>query len=155
MINKTLSNPPTQSSNFQNRGGVDPTLILSLLIRNWYFFAIGIILSLLLARFYINHTMPVYQTSITVLINETEDRPLMDNAELLQGLGLPGGMKNLENQIMILRSRELTERTLKELPFEIEYYFKTWRNVLPFYPDIPVKVITDNNIPKLQAIILL
>ena len=147
MNNRSPNNPKLQGNDSQLRGGIDPSLVLSLLLRNWYFFAIGIILSLLLARFYINHTMPVYQTSITVLINETEDRPLMDNAELLQGLGLPGGMKNLENQIMILRSRELTERTLKELPFEIEYYFKTWRNVLPFYPDIPVKVITDNNIP--------
>lgn len=147
MINKTPNNPSPQGSNSQFKGGVDPSLILSLLIRNWYLFAIGIIISLFLARFYINHTMPVYQTSVTMLINETEDRPLVDNAELLQGLGLPGGMKNLENQMMILRSRELTERTLKELPFEIEYYFKTWRNALPIYPDLPVKVITDTNVP--------
>ena len=48
--------------------------------------------------------MPVYETSVTVLINEAEDRPLVDNSELLQGLGLPGGMKNLENQIMMLKS---------------------------------------------------
>ena len=91
--------------------------------------------------------MPVYRTSATILINETEERPLVDNSELLQGLGLPGGMKNLQNQIMILKSRALTENTLKELPFEIEYYFKTIRNQLPIYPEIPIKIVSDNEIP--------
>ena len=97
--------------------------------------------------FILNHTMPVYRTSATILINETEDRPLVDNSELLQGLGLPGGMKNLENQIMIIKSRALTESTLKELPFEVEYYFKTIRNKLPIYPEMPIKIVSDNEIP--------
>ena len=91
--------------------------------------------------------MPVYQTSVTVLINETEDSPLVDNSELLQGLGLPGGMKNLENQIMIIKSRALTEKTLEQLPFEIDYYIKTFRNSLPIYPDSPVRVSSETVIP--------
>ena len=37
-------------------------------------------------------------------------------------------MRNQENQIMVLTSRALTERVLKELPFEIEYYVKTIKN---------------------------
>ena len=44
-------------------------------------------------------------------------------------------MENIENQIMMLKSRALVEKTLKELPFEIEYYFKTIRNGLPIYPE--------------------
>jgi len=141
--NITKSRPQDRSPNLG--GGIDPLLILNLILRNWYLFAISIVLALLLARFYISHTMPTYQTSVTVLINDTEDRPLVDNTELLQGLGLPGGMKNLENQIMILRSRGLVEKTLRELHFETEYFFRTWRNVLPLYPDTPVKVIADGN----------
>ena len=56
-------------------------------------------------------------------------------------------MQNLENQIMILKSRELTERTLNELPFEVEYYFKTLRNRLPIYPETPVRIVSENEIP--------
>ena len=56
-------------------------------------------------------------------------------------------MKNLQNQIMILKSRALTEATLKELPFEIEYYFKTIRNKLPIYPETPIKVFSENEFP--------
>lgn len=130
----------------QQKAGLNSSLMLSLILRKWYFFVIAIGIALFLSWFYMGHTMPVYQSSVTVLINETDDRPLVDNTELLQGLGLPGGMKNLENQMMVIRSRGLTEKTLKELSFEIEYYFKTWKNTLPVYPVAPVKVISDSNI---------
>jgi len=131
----------------QRRNGLDPFVILNLLKRNWYFFLIGVILAFVIARVYINHTLPVYRSSVTVLINETDDRPLVDNSALLEGLGLPGGMKNLHNQIMILKSRALTEMTLKSLPFEVEYYVKTLRNKLPIYPDAPIRLIIDDGMP--------
>lgn len=127
--------------------GLDPKVILALLIKNWYWFLITTVIALFVAHFYIGHTMPLYQTSITVLVNETEDRPLVDNSALLQGLGLPGGMKNLENQMMILKSRDLTRRTLENLPFEIDYYYKTFRNNLPIYPKVPVRILPDNMVP--------
>lgn len=56
-------------------------------------------------------------------------------------------MKNLENQIMILESGSLIEKTLKELPFEIEFYIKTLRNKLPIYPEQPVMIISDGALP--------
>lgn len=140
-------NQEQHSKRHQEAVGLDPAVILNLIIKNWYWFAVFTAISLFCARFYIGHTMPVFRTSTMLLINETEDRPLVDNSELLQGLGLPGGMKNLENQITILKSRALTESTLKELPFETEYYTKTIRHQLPIYPDIPIKVISENEIP--------
>ena len=127
--------------------GLDPLTILFLIIKNWYWFIIGIVIAFLCARTYLSHTIPVYRTSTTIMINETEERPLVDNSALLQGLGLPGGQKNLQNQIMIIKSRDLTEKTLEVLPFEVEYYFKTIKNKLPIYPEVPVKVISDQEIP--------
>ncbi len=104
-------------NNLRKRSGIDLLVIFSLIIKNWYWFVIAIVVAFFCARFYIGHTMPVYRTSATILINETEERPLVDNSELLQGLGLPGGMKNLENQIMILKSRALTESTSERITF--------------------------------------
>lgn len=140
-------NLETQDRPSKLSSGIDPVMIFNLLRKNWYWFVISTILAVFAARFYIGHTMPVYQTAVTVLINETEDRPLVDNSELLQGLGLPGGMKNLENQIMLIRSRALTERTLEQLPFDVEYYLKTFRNRLPIYPNSPIKVHSETVIP--------
>jgi len=126
---------------------LEPEVIISLMLKNWLLFVIAIAVALIGARFYTNHTMPVYRSSAMLLINSTEDRPVVDNSELLQGLGLPGGMRNLHNQIMILKSTALIEKTLKELPFQVDYYFRTLRNRLPVYPERPVRIVSDSIIP--------
>lgn len=129
--------------------GLDPVAILFLILRNWYWFVIATAVALFMMRFYLSHTMRVYESSATVLIDETENRAIVDNSDLLLGLGLPGGMKNMHNQIMILRSRALVEKTLKELPFETEFYSKTIRNNLPLYPEAPIRLVfnTVNPLP--------
>src|SRR5690606_31260143 len=54
---------------------------------------------------------------------------------------------NLQNQMMILKSRDLTEETLKTLPYGIDYYYKTLRNNLPIYPDIAVSIVPGDDLP--------
>ena len=125
--------------------GIDPLAVLSLVVKNWYYLVAGIIVALLGARFYIGHTLPMYMSSVKILIHQSDNRTTNANEELLRGLGLPGGMGNLDNQIMILTSRALTEKALKELPFEIEYYHRTIKNRLPVYPEIPVKILSDGS----------
>lgn len=129
------------------RDAFDPVVILSLILKNWYFFVFTLIIALICAHFYIRHTMPKYRVSTTILINDTGERPIENNVQLLQGMGLSGGMRNLDNQIKILLSRTLTERALQELPYEIEYYYTTLRNRVPIYPDIPIVVKSDSEIP--------
>lgn len=127
--------------------GGDIRLILSLVLKNWYWFIIALVISLMFVRWYVGHTLPVYRTSATILINETDNRSLINNTDLLQGLGLPGGMKNLQNQFMIIKSRDLTESTLEDLSFEIDFYFKTFRNKLPLYPNLPLSILSEGELP--------
>ena len=124
----------------QQESGFNPILILTLLKDKWYYIILGLILAFILARFYIGHTLPVYRVSASILINQIEERTLGMNEEILQGMGLPGGMRNLDNQIMILTSKSLTKKALEDLPFEIDFYYKTFRNRLSLYPEKPVKI---------------
>ena len=88
----------------QETNSLNLLVLLPLIVKNWYWFIIALVITLYGARWYIGHTMVIYRTSATILVNDREDAPLIDNSELLMGLGLPGGMKNLQNQIMVLRS---------------------------------------------------
>ena len=127
--------------------GIEPMMILNLIKKNWYYLLIGLIAGYFGAQKYIAHTLPVYRVSTAILINETGNISRSDNDAILQGMGLQGAMANIDNQIRLLKSRALTARALEELDFEIEYYRRTLRNILPVYPDIPVRVISDNEIP--------
>jgi tyrosine-protein kinase Etk/Wzc len=131
----------------QHEGGINPIIILSLIMRNWYYFLFGITIALIAANLYLSHTIPRFRVSSTILINEEKESQSLNNEQILQGLGLPGGMRKLDNQIMVLGSRALTERALKELPYGIEYYYKTIKSDIPIYPEIPALVISDNQIP--------
>ncbi len=133
-----------QDPRTHNTKGLDLVVILPLVLKHWYWFVLSIIIALFISFQYVRHTMPVYRTTATILVNETETRPVVDNSEILQGLGLPGGMRNLQNQIMIIKSRYLTEKTLTALDFEIEYYIKTIRNKLPIYPEEPIRVVAND-----------
>lgn len=141
------NNTRDRSIGGQNREVLNPEVIISLVLKNWYILIITVVLAFFCSRFYINHTMRVYKTSTTILVNETGDRSMVNNDQFLQGLGLPAGMRNLDNQLNILKSRELTAKTLEDLPFEIEYYFRTIKNTIPLYPDSPVKLLFDGETP--------
>jgi len=133
------------SQSDQNRN--DLQIILSLILKNWYWFIITAAIALFVVRFYVKHTLPVYRTSATLLINETEESRFSGNAQILQGLGLPGGLSNIQNQIMILQSLALVETTLRELPFEIEFYTKGLRNKVSLYPVVPLRIVFENENP--------
>lgn len=146
MKNSDRSHIELQNARLSDSFRFDPKAILFLIIKNWYIFAISLVVALVIARLYLGHTMPVYNVSATLLINEPEKKSLSNNDQLLQGLGLPGGLSNRENQIMILKSRALTEKAIKELSFRFEFFLKTVRNQLSIYPDSPIRILSDNEI---------
>ena len=50
----------------------DLQIITYLILRNWYWFALSAVVAFFFVRFYVKHTLPVYRTTTTILINETE-----------------------------------------------------------------------------------
>lgn len=106
-----------------------------------YFFISTLILALALAYIYNTYTIPVYRVSASLLIEEDKKSSSKGNDQLLEGFGLLPGMKNLDNQIMVLSSRSLISKTLDELPPDGEYYYKGLKNKKSIYPAKPLNII--------------
>jgi tyrosine-protein kinase Etk/Wzc len=117
--------------------------VFSLMLSNWHYFLITLILALICAFLYNTLTIPTYRVSATLLINEEKKGALIGNDQLLEGFGLGAGTKNLDNQIMVLSSRTLIGRTLDELPFDIEYYHRGLFNKIALYPSHPIKIVPE------------
>ena len=128
----------------------DPKKIFSMMFARWYFFLILLIVALICARFYISNTIPTYKVSATLLIDQEKKGSSIGNDQLLEGFGLGAGMKNLDNQIMVLSSRTLIGKTLNELNFDIEYFHRGLFNNKDLYPYTPIKVvaITADSLPR-------
>ena len=110
----------------------------------WHYFVIALVLAFICAFLYNTYTIPTYRASTTLLINEGEKRGFMENNQFIEGLGMGAITQNLDNQIMVLSSRTLIGRTLDELPYDIEYYYKGFKNKLSLYPESPIKVISES-----------
>ena len=110
----------------------------------WYFFLISIGFCLFIAFLYNRYTEPIYSASTTVLIRDDNNSSL--GAEnLLEGLELFSGKKNLKNEIGILESFDLTKKTLENLEFQTSYYYIGKIRTNELYKNVPFKIDIDSN----------
>ncbi|MCK5136205.1 MAG: polysaccharide biosynthesis tyrosine autokinase [Bacteroidales bacterium] len=112
-----------------------------MIISNWYYFLICIVIAGVAAYFYIQYTLPTYRVTTTILIEEGDNVRMSGAENMLQGIGLGPGGQNLDNQIDILSSRTLIRKTLGELPFDIDCYRKQLFKKASFYPLNPIDVV--------------
>jgi tyrosine-protein kinase Etk/Wzc len=131
----------------QQSDDIDLMKYVFLILGNWYWFILSLVVALVLAWQYMEHTLPVWRTSSYILIEDDKRQKAANigTDQLLQGFGLQPGMQNLQNQLFILSSWTLIDKTISALPLETEYYTKGRINKVAYYPDSPVKVITDTS----------
>ena len=105
----------------QNDGLFDINRILKLTLRNWYLFLISIPLALAIVYVYHRYTVPVYRASTTILLKSTQNRSIAQS-DLIEGFGLSPEMRNIENQIFIIKSKKLVKKAVDLSDFCVEYY---------------------------------
>lgn len=144
MINESPSNSPISHTASRNQEGVNYVKLFFLMLSNWYWFALLLILMFIAAWLYIRFTPPIWRVTTNVLIVEDQEMSsTIPTDRILQGFGLRPGMQNLDNQVNILTSWSLIEQTLNELPFNVEVYRNRLLNEVALYPESPILVYTD------------
>ena len=109
--------------------------------RYWYYFLLCTLFFLFCAFLFNRYATPIYSASTTILIRDDSNSSL--GAEnLLEGLELFSGKKNLKNEIGILESFDLVSKTIQDLGFQTSYFHlgnirtaEVYRNV-PFFVNI-------------------
>jgi capsular exopolysaccharide synthesis family protein len=114
--------------------------IFNLFKSNWLLFLISLFLSLSVAFLYFRFNIPVYRSSAALLIDEENRSGATGNDQIFEGFGLGAGAKNLDNQIMILSSKTLINKTIDELEFDLEYFHRGLFNQIALYPYQPILV---------------
>ena len=145
MQNETTNYRPQQSTEEQS---VDIKQLIYICLSHWYLFVIGVIIALA-AGFFINRYKPnVYQTSGTVLIKNDQG---FDPTALMTNLST--GKSNVENEMAILRSYSLTERTVKKMNLEVSYFEKGRFLTNELYKTAPFDVEFDRSVPQAVGIV--
>jgi len=116
--------------------------ILRRCVRYWYWFAIGLVVVLASAYFYTLYTTPVYQTEAELLIKD-DKRTLSGGdpqSDILGQLSMLEGNSNVQNEMAILSSRTIVERTVRDLGLQTRYFVGGKMRTREIYLNTPVMV---------------
>ena len=137
MDNFELNSKPS----YQEEDSLDIKGIIIKVISYWYLFVIGVVIALAIGFIYNRYTPKVYQVSSTLFIKE--DKMTIDPTSMMTGLTFKSH-NNIANEIGILQSFSMKERTLNELEFFNVSYFNTGRvSTTELYTSTPFNVELD------------
>src|SRR5690554_4736683 len=122
-----------QSENVNIRQQVELYLI------HWKWFVLGIFLSLLVAFLYLRYSTPVYKASALIMLKDDYRGGAANELSILSDLTF-GGKDNVENEIHVLDSRTLSEKTVKKLNLHITYFSEGRIKSVDLYKNAPVHI---------------
>jgi tyrosine-protein kinase Etk/Wzc len=107
----------------------------------WQWFVLAVCLSITVAYIYLRYTTPQYQASTTILVKDEKKGGMLSELSAFADMGIGSGMKsNVDNEIEILKSRTLVERTVLKLGLNVVMIQKG--NIISSekYMDSPIQV---------------
>ena len=111
-------------------------------LKYWYLFVIGVILSLIAAFLHIRYNIaaPEYYISSTLLIKDDSNTGF--SGGISGAMGSSGINKNIGNEMVILRSKNLMKRVLSELNMNTSFFVEgKFQDVEVFQDDLPISLV--------------
>ena len=93
--------------------------ILGMVLRNWYWFVISLVICLAIAWFQVKRTPPVYLRSASIMVKQN-GADGMDKT--LRDLGIDQTPTNIANEILLLKSSVVAEEVVRRLNLAVDYY---------------------------------
>jgi tyrosine-protein kinase Etk/Wzc len=117
-------------------------------LNHWQWFVLGAFLCVTIAYVYLRYTIPQYQASTTILVKDDKKGGMLSELSAFSDMGLGSGMKsNLDNEIEVLKSRTLAERTVLKLDLNVSMTRKGKVIDLDIYQNAPIQVLFLNTKP--------
>jgi tyrosine-protein kinase Etk/Wzc len=87
----------------------------------WRLFLLSLAVCLVLAVVYLKTTKPVYEVTSTVLLKDDKKGGGMDELGALKDLGLLDVKNNVDNELEVLKTSDLTEQAVREMGLYVTY----------------------------------
>jgi tyrosine-protein kinase Etk/Wzc len=111
-------------------------------VRFWYLYLVCIILAFIGTNFYAWYATPIYESTCSVLIKS--QKSAATGADILKEIDDFTTERNIQNEIEILKSRNLISKTVESLNLGVSYFLKGTFKTTELYLDSPFKVEIDS-----------
>lgn len=123
----------------EESSGIDFRMIWSIVVLNWYWFIVSVVVCVGIAAVYLRFQAPVFQTSTKILIKDDKSKP--NGADLtLDQLGIVSNSNGFENELEILGSTAVATRAVKSLKLYVTYTIEGRVREAELYKSSPVLV---------------
>lgn len=124
-------------------GFPDNKRILSLITKHWYLFLIFVLTAYAIVFIQLKFTPNVYQGSLTILLESSKDKRITQS-EMVEGFVTGGESNNIDNQSLIIQSRNTIKKTIDRLDFGVSIFKKSRFLDKELYGEAPFKVVIDS-----------
>ncbi len=108
---------------------------------HWKWFGLGVSVCLIFTFLYLRYTIPQYQASTTILVEDEKKGGMLSELSAFADMGLGGSLKsNVDNEVEILKSRTLIESTVKKLSLNVSLVVKGKLMDNELYKRSPIQV---------------
>lgn len=119
--------------------------MLEKFVIQWKWFLLCVLISMIGAYIYLRYTIPQYKASTTILVKDEKKAGMLSELSAFADMGLGGGLKsNLDNEIEILKSRTLVERTVNKLNLQTHFFVKGNVRTSELFDTSPIELIFSN-----------
>jgi capsular exopolysaccharide synthesis family protein len=136
-----MLNSPVTNNSIENNESINLRDLLFKYLIHWKWFLVSLLLFVIGAKLYLRYSIPEYKTQSTLLIKR-EDSGAMSELAAFQDLSMfSSSGRDLDDEIEVLKSRTLIEKTIKEGNFNISYILEGRIKSSESYDnDIPIEV---------------
>ena len=112
-------------------------------LRYWPWFLVSVFLCLIIAFFYLKYTAPVFQSTATIIIKDEEAGGIMSELSAFEDMGILSGMgggSSIENEMGILRSKQLITDVTKKLQLNVRVFLEGDVLTSEIYENKPIEI---------------
>lgn len=110
-------------------------------VKYWYLFVISAVVFFSIAFFYVYKSTPLYRIEGSILIQDDKKNSSKD---LFKELDVFGSKKVIENELEILKSKSLMNKAMRDLDFNVSYFWKGNVSKKELYKNSPFIVVYDS-----------
>lgn len=112
--------------------------IIQKLLSYWMFFLVSVSICYIAARVYLHYTTATYRAATTILIKDDTKSLGLEESSLFNE------NKKVGNELALIKSYDLVEKTINQLDFDVSYYHKGDIKDVELYHKNPFTVLLDS-----------
>ncbi len=107
-------------------------------LRFWHYFLISVLLSVFVCKYYLNHTVNVFETKAKVkIIDDSKNTFALPNSPIAL---FSRNKVNLENEVEVMKSYRILEQVCKNLNLNDQYYNMGYLNNIEIWKNRPFSI---------------